>query len=206
MRSHRKRDSEVEKEISRFLDETVYPKIGAEVERLTDQYNQLRGIDLLFTYKDIFKAKVDEKALTHYINKDLPTFAFELSSVQGDVTREGWFTNEKLETDFYMLIWLWANEEWDLKRENITKVQLYLVNKQDLLDYLESNGLSILDLRRKANEIRLNAVDGPLEKESYKDFYFYLSKNLSEEPVNIVFRKELLARLATYKFIGPTNN
>ena len=76
--SHRKRDSHVEKQVSDFLDCYFCPKIVKNFSRYHDKTNQLNGIDV-FSIDNHKKLIVDEKAASHYINKDIPTFAFELS-------------------------------------------------------------------------------------------------------------------------------
>ena len=77
--SYRKRDSKVEKEISSFLDTYFYPKIVNNFNRYSSKEDQLSGKDVSFSYMRLSKLVVDEKAATHYINKNIRTFAFELS-------------------------------------------------------------------------------------------------------------------------------
>jgi hypothetical protein len=206
MDSHRPRDMRVEIELANYLDRVFYPNIGAVAERQFEKAQQHKGVDIILTYKDLKKISVDEKALTHYINKDLPTFAFELTSIQSGTEVEGWLTDQTKITEYYLLIWIWADEEWDLTESSIRKLELILVNRFVILEYLSENGFSLEELRNKAREIRKNANNGAQEKGDHKGFYFFLSKNLKEEPVNVVISKDVLRKLAKYKFLGPKAN
>ena len=194
---------EVDKEVVSFLDKEVYPRIGAEIKRYTDLETQMKGVDISFSYKSLNKVSVDEKTLTHYINKNLPTFAFELSFINKGNTVEGWFTDTRKVTEYYMIIWLWAEKEWDIKCSDINHAQLYLVSRSKVSTYLKENGFDTDTLRKKALKIREADIEGPLEKGSHSGFYFYYSKQLIEMPINVVLSKSILKSLADYTFAGP---
>ncbi|MES2749165.1 MAG: hypothetical protein V4606_02110 [Patescibacteria group bacterium] len=203
MNGNRTRDMEVDNEVVTYLDNNVYPKIGAKIKRYFDRETQMKGIDIHFTYKDLKNVTVDEKTLTHYINKDLPTFAFELSFInKGDVI-EGWFTDTDKVTEYYMIVWLRAKKEWDIKHSDITHAQLYLVSRNKISEYLSENGFDTKTLREKTLEIRKKDVEGALEKGVHNGFYFYYSKKLVEMPINVVVSKSVLKSLAEYTFAGP---
>jgi hypothetical protein len=74
-----KKTCHFEKEIAHFLDEFFYPKIASFTKRYSSKEDQLIGKDILIETTKTGRVIVDEKAATHYINKDIPTFAFELS-------------------------------------------------------------------------------------------------------------------------------
>jgi hypothetical protein len=194
---------EVDKEVVSFLDKEVYPKIGAEIKRYSDIETQMKGVDINFSYGHLSNVAVDEKTLTHYINKDLPTFAFELSFINKGNVIEGWFTDIGKVTEYYMIIWLWAEKEWNIKCSDITHAQLYLVSRNKVREYLKENGFDTKSLREKALKIREADVEGPLEKGSHNGFYFYYSKQLVEMPINVVVTKAVLKSLAEYTFAGP---
>ena len=203
MSGNRTRDMQVDKEVVSFLDTEVYPKIGAEIKRHTDFETQMKGIDISFSYKNLNNVAVDEKTLTHYINKDLPTFAFELSFINKGNVVEGWFTDAAKVTEYYMIIWLRAEKEWDIKCSDINRAQLYLVSRNKVSAYLRENGFDTNSLREKALKIRTADVEGSLEKGYYNGFYFYYSKQLVEMPINVVLSKSILKSLAEYTFAGP---
>lgn len=60
----------------------VKDKKGKEDARVHDEQGQRSGIDVEFTGADGRVYYVDEKAQLHYLNQNLPTFAFELLSFQ----------------------------------------------------------------------------------------------------------------------------
>lgn len=91
-----------EKIISKYLN-NVYEKNNFNYERCDDLINQHSGIDLILTYKNS-KYYVDEKSQTNYINKDLPTFTFELSYLSYDEIKTGWFLDDFKKTTHYFLI------------------------------------------------------------------------------------------------------
>jgi len=201
MSGFRQRDTKVEKEISLFLDEKFYPSINAKIVRHLDIETQMQGVDVSLSYKDLHDVPVDEKAMSHYINEDLPTFAFELSFLNKDNVIEGWFPDENKKTEYYLLIWIWATKDGDIIKDDITKLELCLVSRSKISDYLTQRGYSPTQLREKANQIRVADIDGAIDKSPGSDFYFYLSKRLVEAPVNVVIRKSILAGLAYEKFM-----
>jgi len=205
MSGFRYRDSQVEREISLFLDEKFYPGIGAKIVRHFDVETQMQGIDVSLSYKDLHGVAVDEKALSHYINKNIPTSAFELSFLNKGRVIEGWFSDENKKTEYYLLIWIWAKKDWDITKDDITKLELYLIPRQKVFEYLTQQGYDSAQLREKARQIRVNDIDGAIDKSYGKDYYFFLSKKLVEEPVNVVIRKHVLAELAYQKFLFEPN-
>ena len=110
--SFRHNDMKAEKQLAEFMDRCFYSKLydlkGNKVEfkRMTDQQSQLEGIDVEII-ADGRKFRIDEKASLYYSNVMIPTFAFEIDSIQKghEEPVEGWFLNDSLSTDYYMLIW-----------------------------------------------------------------------------------------------------
>lgn len=203
MNNYRNRDSEVEHQISLYLDENFYNKIGATVIRHSDRETQLKGTDVTLSFKDLINVSVDEKALSHYINKNIPTFAFELSFLnKGDVI-EGWLTDESKVTEYYLLIWIQANKEWDITKDDITQIEAYLISRKNILEYLKERGFDSNQLRNKASEIRTKCEDGAIEKNQHDGFYFYFTKErLVEKPINVIIKKSVLLSLSKYRFIN----
>ena len=201
MSGFRQRDSSVEKEISFFLDEKFYPSIGAKIVRHLDLETQMQGVDINLSYKDLHDVPVDEKAMSHYINKNIPTFAFELSFLNKGQVIKGWFLDEHKKTEYYLLIWIEAKKDWDIVKEDITRLELYLISRSKISDYLKQRGYNFAQLEEKGNQIRTKGIDGVNDKTTGSDFYFFLSKRLVETPVNIIIRKSVLAELAYEKFI-----
>ena len=197
----RSRDMMVEREISKFLDEKLYSNssIFSKTERTDNIENQLSGSDIIISIPKlgIINAIVDEKAATHYINKNLPTFAFELSfKLNNGKIAEGWLTDTGKKTQFYLLMWISAKKDWDIKKEDITQIEYILIERNKILSYLNSKGYGIFELKNKAKIILNNNVDGVIDKLNETAYYFYFSNRLTEKPINIVIRKSKLIELS----------
>jgi len=195
--SYRNRDSNVEKEISKFLDYYFYPKTVKDFIRYHDKTNQLLGKDVSFSIENYNQIIVDEKAATHYINKDIPTFAFELSfllSSHQEVT--GWFLDTNKQTEYYLLMWIKAKSNWNIKKEDIQEISATLVSRKKIMDYLETISYDGEKLIRANNKIRSNNLDGALGKSNNSSIYFFSTKKLSEEPINIIIKRKILENLA----------
>lgn len=112
MESFRNQDMRAEQRLGEFMDAYFYSKLksknGAPISfiRMSDRDSQLKGIDVCIE-TDGRKMLIDEKASVYYSNAMIPTFAFELDSIQRGHTEpvQGWFINDELMTEYYMLIW-----------------------------------------------------------------------------------------------------
>ena len=77
-------DLTAEKEVSKFLDKYFYRTVMVkDFHRYTSKDEQLKGKDVKFTFAKFKEIIVDEKSQGHYVNKDLPTFAFEIQYIGG---------------------------------------------------------------------------------------------------------------------------
>lgn len=199
MEKSREYDESKERVLMEFLDSNFYGKYVEDFERCSDKVEQVNGIDVKFSLGNVKNIKVDEKAQTSYVNKNLPTYAFELSFLnrKGDI-HTGWFIDDTKETEYYFLMWITAKEE-DFKLEDIICVEGLLVKRYWLHKYLEDNGLSIQEMKNKDEELRKGKLGGRCVINDNKDFYMYYSDTLNEKPVNVVIRKEVLEELAYRK-------
>lgn len=73
--------------LSKYLD-NIYQEKGIDFYRVFDLDRQHQGIDVVMIIRSD-EYIIDKKAQLHYINRDLPTFTFELSYLKGDDIREG---------------------------------------------------------------------------------------------------------------------
>jgi hypothetical protein len=194
----RQRDSVVEKEIAKFMDEKYYSTVVSEFIRFDDKENQLKGKDVSFTLEGLGNIIVDEKAQTHYINKNLPTFAFELSFLRqtGEWTL-GWLFDKEKENDYFMLIWPFAKKEWDLTKEDITKLDCILINKQKVIELLEKEGFTKEKIMIEEEKIRRENISGKIGE---GNIYFFHTERLSEKPINVIIRKQKLIEIAEKRF------
>lgn len=220
MKSFRKQDMKAERSLGEFMDASFYSKLhdkdGNSIcfERITDVTMQQKGIDV------IIKAQghhffIDEKATLHYSNMMLPTFAFEVNSIQRISTApvDGWLLNDDLKTEYYMLIWpnvkcvqSSKGDKWervslcDLKKNDFTIIEAMLVKKKSILEYLAKNSWGKDRIIAYAKKIRDSYQDDLKDERIYlkgiEEFYFFYTKKLAEKPINIVIRKEILRQLA----------
>ena len=103
-----KDDKRKEECLGRWLDSHYYSKLPNfhHFERIFDRTTQRKGVDVILykeTLPNVFsKTYIDEKASLSYVNRQLPTFAFELKNGQSGA--EGWLYNKKYMTDTYILV------------------------------------------------------------------------------------------------------
>lgn len=219
MESFRKQDMKAETVLGEFMDNAFYSKLrdkdGNKVgfKRVTDAVAQRKGIDVIIEGQGK-RFLIDEKATLYYSNMMIPTFAFEVSSIQksSTVPVEGWLVNDALETNYYMLIWpnikckrnaegVWERVPLDrLHRQDFTIVEAMLIRKKKILEFLEENGWPKERIIAFANEIReyyrFNTENIKLPVQETDGFYFYYTAKLAEKPINIVIRKEILKKIA----------
>jgi hypothetical protein len=195
--SFRQRDSIVEKEIAKFMDEKFYNNVQDFV-RFETKEEQLKGKDVSFTFREQKNIIVDEKAQTHYINKDLPTFAFEISFLRtnGEWTL-GWLLDKEKENNYFILIWPFASKEWNLVKDDITKLDCLLINRQKIIDLLEKEGFTKEKIMIEEEKIRRGNLFGKIGS---GNAYFYHTEKLQEKPINIVIRKDKLIEIAEKRF------
>ena len=209
--SFRQRDMEAERELARYLDKNLYTQnIFTRAERTDDPGLQMEGSDIILSVPslNINDAVVDEKASIYYINKDLKTFVLEISFLnRGLHYSEGWFIDDSLLTDYYLMQWIKADVEdpWQVKESNITEIECVLVSKAKLKAYFEEEGYTKERLLQIAQEMR--ASRQVMNTPPGKPYRFYYSIKLAEKPVNILLNKEEYIRLSEFhQFVKPNDN
>lgn len=193
-----------EQELAKYLDDAFYaPMIAAKklssVQRIYDVEQQKRGIDVIAS-KEKHTAYIDEKAQLYYINKRLPTFAFELGFSTESARHTGWLLNDELATTHYFLLWISAETSSlaQFSKEKITSVEGIMIRKSDLRKYLDEHGLDYKTLSEVENKLHEKAVTGRHDS-PIDGIYFYVSdkKKYSEAPVNLVIGKKILLSIAS---------
>ena len=215
-RSYRDQDMMAEKSLAEFMDTYFYSKLESKqgglltFKRMSEKESQLKGIDV-YIETGGSKLLIDEKASLYYSNVMIPTFAFELDSIQKGHPDPipGWFVNDTLETEYYMLIWpnvkcIRQGDQWirkdiqNLSKDDFTIVEAMLIKKSDIRMELAKQGYDRGRLIERAKQFRalygmaVQKQDEPLINNVRISF----SGQLAEKPVNLVIRKELLRRLA----------
>ena len=102
------RDSMREIAVAEVLDELLYANHFGEIERIDDREMQLSGVDVSCRHPQTNEAiKIDEKAATSWANREISTFAFELSFLLGNKEVEGWFLQreKRSQTTHWLCVW-----------------------------------------------------------------------------------------------------
>ena len=205
--SRRAADMNAESELADFLDENLYSRLLDEgkflsIQRMTEKEQQLQGIDVIAkTHASV--AHIDEKAQLYYVNKDIPTFAFELQFLKGGRVIEGWFLNDRLKTDYYLLIWPFASvtDVKAIKKEDFTRLDALMISKKKLREELASLGFDKEALAAKASQLRRTRTYGKITTGTQGVYYFASAPSkYAEAPINIVVSKARLISLADARY------
>ena len=193
----RREDEKCADVVSKFLEKHFYNRVE-NYERVVDRERQLKGVDVMFIWGG--KQYIcDEKAAIRYVNKGLQTFAFELSFLgKGDKLIDGWLISEGKINNSFLCIWI-DKADYDILEEvdDIKELEIALIDKQKLIDYLKSLGWTITKLHIKADRMRRNVKEsqGDIETNGCR---FVCSRKLAEKPVNVLVSREKLKEIADY--------
>ncbi|WP_353098002.1 hypothetical protein [Empedobacter brevis] len=200
------KDLKKEAIIAQYLDIYFYSNpIFTNWIRIKKIELQKEGIDTIIDVSkyNITNGFVDEKSQIYYTNGGLPTFAFELNYFNKQNKRiEGWLTDFKKKTEYYLLIWLTAKSNFS-SLDEIYKIEFALIERNKILNYLGTYNLDITNLKLKGFEIAKSNLFRQ-EKIDNKDFWFTHSTQLKESPVNIVIKKSTLLKISTLNGIINT--
>jgi len=191
-----------EKILSTYLD-TVYAK-KIEFKRVFDIDLQHQGIDIIITHNSI-QYFVDEKAQLHYLNKDLPTFTFEISYMKNGSFRKGWLLDMSKRSQYYFLItgiFLKGNKNKLESPYDIGKVKITSVNRNKLIKYLDQINLTETALLDYDSTLRANSVYGKnniVELDSKSQGLIYFTEHLKEKPINLQLRLNFLVEIGVAK-------
>lgn len=209
-KSRRGQDMSAEAELAKFIDEFLYARFPnadsfKSIQRIFDKEQQLQGVDVIFTAADGRSFCIDEKAQLYYINKDLPTFAFEISFLRDGWPTTGWLCNEALKTDFYLLVWPFATQEHvaGIAADQFVKADCLLIQKKAVLHLLKMNGLSAEKMMQDAERIRAEGRIGKIPIEGVRGIYYFASdaRKYREAPINVVITKNHLLSIKQRRYI-----
>jgi len=177
-----------------FLDE-LYTKLGMKFDRVLNIALQRNGIDLVIT-KNEKQFLVDEKAQLDYLDKSIPTFAFEIGTFVGSNHRKGWLFDEQKETTHYMLVTdIMLKQKGQFTKPNdIASVKLLWLNRNKLLQFLANEGLDFAYCRKAEEEAREKGLHGSIDIDK-EGLYFYLSAQKAEAPFNLIISRENLKKV-----------
>lgn len=193
-------DKRLEELFGSWLDAHLYPSFPVEgligFQRVNDENYQKKGIDTVVQAKDI-KLIIDEKATLHYINKNIPTFAFELLNRTSGA--QGWLYNHSYLTTHYLLAWPNAsNPDSIRKADDYTNADVMLIERASLIDMLASKRLDETALREKVNYYLPKVTRENFKFELVPGITLFFTEWLSEKPINIVIKKNLLDTIAIF--------
>ena len=213
-------DSCQERIVGSYLDKFLYTKdLFSFVQRIEDKDTQRSGVDIILTSQSLglANAKVDEKCALSFINCDIPTFAFELSSkkigpdnkpVEPFQRKEGWLLNNNLNTEYYLLTWLFAcpiekKEHFpSLQEQDIISSLFVLIKKNSIVNILSQKGYTSDKLRETDAYLRSIALsngdsaccDAARKISKSGDVKFSYTFSRAERPINVLlYRSEMIA-------------
>ena len=202
--SRRKKDDKDEKIVGQFLDKYFYPTWTTTTTRNTDVATQITGLDITATGFNNVTYTIDEKAATHYVGKNLQTFAQEINTL--DKTgryRIGWLFDDNSTSEYLVEVWIDnINTQFLDYNTDITDATVTLIKKSDLYQYLYSKARKE-DYINLSNDIRNR---GYMYHQGYNYDYYYLSdlriivqKYYRERAANVLIPRNILVdSLATY--------
>lgn len=201
--SRRTEDMSAEGQLGIFLDRYLYSRLEEagrirSFHRVRDRSGQLRGTDVILTAPEGGALRLDEKAQLYYLNRDLPTFAFELLFLRQGCLTPGWLCREGLDTDRYLLVWPFARRDRPkgIRWTDFTRVDCLLLDKAALLAWLSGQGLARERLLREAADLR-RAGERRRDIPGLPDAYYVASDpaRYGEAPVDLVIRRARLLSL-----------
>lgn len=161
-------------------------------ERVLDKNPQLRGFDVIL-HEGSWATPIDEKAQLTRINDPLDTFCFELSYIKNGEAMPGWLLDSAKKTAAYMLCWPKRAKE---AKDTFTGADMLLVFCNRVKKFLECKGYTHEVLCQREEYIRENGLCGR-RSSGCSDFWFAFSPQLREQPINVIFKIELLKKLSS---------
>jgi hypothetical protein len=195
--SLRKTDTEKEEAIAKYLDQYFYSKpCIKDYSRKIDRTTQLEGIDVTFTINhpnlSTDTLYVDEKSAAHYVNKNIPTFAFELQFQNSrNIKTKGWLYDENKKTTHYLIIWVKTNRsDSNFSFIDLSELEVMLIDRMSIKQILNDKKFNIENLDDYISEM-LKDCKNPNEKNSkeFGAFKLHYSGHLSEKSINVTLKK-----------------
>lgn len=200
MRSKFYEDKRLEELFGSWLDSHLYPSFPVEglsgFQRVNDENYQKKGIDTIVQAKGN-KLLIDEKATLHYINKNIPTFAFELLNRTSGA--QGWLYNQSYLTTHYLLAWPNAtNPDSILESGDYSNADVMLIERASLIDMLAKKRLDKTALKEKVDYYLPKVTRQSFKFELVPGITLFFTEWLAEKPINIVIKKNLLDTIAIF--------
>ena len=206
----RKKDDEDSRKVSNVVDKYVYSSdTFSDTGRTWDYKTQISGVDAWFS-TSAFTYQCDEKCSVYWMNKNLETFALELSAYSPKKNHRypGWFM-QKSKCDSYAFIYINKCDGTidDFQEKDIKEIEYILVRKSALVNYLNCIGYTYDRLK----EINYDLVYNQARMEKYKDKdynirFTYMPWKFKEKAVNLLIPRETLRFLSDYNAVITTTH
>lgn len=192
-----KKDLNTEQLLGKYLDK-IYSDIFNNkvytIQRVKDLSLQMKGVDIVLK-NATNEFMVDEKAQTDYLNKSLPTFAFEISYEKDSVRRVGWLIDKSKITDIYLVVTDIRTKSTPKSHKDFYSVRITGIYRNKLLELLENRGLSLDQINYYNQLLIKNRKHGkhPVSELNQNEGYFFYSlNNKAEKPINLVLKLDFL--------------
>jgi hypothetical protein len=189
-------DLNQEQILSKYLD-NIYKEKNINFQRVFDLDKQYQGIDVIMLIK-FNEYYIDEKSQLHYINKDLPTFTFELSYLKNNNYKKGWLFDESKLTQYYFLITGILLKKGKIEftsPDDIEKLKITSVSRKKLIKYLSLKELDekrLLEYDVKLRKEKAYGKNNISELNPKTEGLIYFTEHLSEKPINLQLRLKFL--------------
>lgn len=189
-KERRTKDERDEKIVAKYLDTYFYPTFTVTTTRNTDKATQIAGLDVTVTDSEGYNYTIDEKAATHWVGRNLQTFAHEVSSVNvSGITYDGWLLDFQSASDYLVEVWVDDAKDTTLTDyTDITDITIALIKKQDLWNYLKHKNISSIKLKELGEKLR----NFNMSYEYYNGFKVTQQMNYQEHAVNILIPRDTL--------------
>lgn len=205
-----------EKVVGMYLDNYFYPTFTVTETRNYDKNTQVQGVDLKVETTGATYV-IDEKAAVAYANKDLRTFAQEITSrytgkhPKSGLEYNGWAISNTL-NDYYVFVWIPECKTTGevVSMDDIIAVDVALIKKADMYSWYHSKGLTADKLLAKSKELRRTVGMGVSNWWEYctdctnyslngKGYKYHINTTTEENSVNILVDKNIiLNQIASY--------
>lgn len=186
-----------------YLEDVLYSKEVTNFIRNEDFKTQIKGVDVTFD-RFGYHYIADEKASVQWANKrKLRTYSFELSFIdKRNKVHDGWLISDDEINNSFVIVWCDRFKADRLtSKDEIEEIEVAIVKRQALVDYIESLGWNRDKLIRKMELIRSNPdceYMGNINKDGCK---FSYSQQLVEKPINILLPRQKILEMSDFNKI-----
>ena len=191
------RDSMREIAVAEVLDELLYANHFGEIERIDDREMQLSGVDVSCRHPETNEViKIDEKAATSWANREISTFAFELSFLLGNKEVEGWFLQreKRSQTTHWLCVWPRTEGGNISDAKDIVRLEAMLIHCNSVRRW--ARRMASKTERGLEDCMRLLRNNDSINEINWAGLRILISRNLPEQPINLLIPKDILRALS----------